>query len=143
MFSKACQYGIKAMVYIQNASSKNERVNLNQISEAINSPVAFTSKILQQLKREGLLISVAGVFGGFNIPKNKEITVKDIILAIDGEDLFTSCVLGLEKCNSENPCPLHHLFSEERSKIQNYLTVTRISELSESFELNKISLKLG
>jgi Rrf2 family transcriptional regulator, iron-sulfur cluster assembly transcription factor len=141
MFSKACQYAIKSMVYIQNSSAKGERVNLNQISEAIDSPVAFTSKILQQLKKKGLLVSIAGVSGGFNIPVGKEITLKQIVIAIDSSEMFISCVLGLSKCNAVNPCPLHHLFATERNKMNEYLANTNLKELSDNFELKKISLK--
>lgn len=141
MFSKACQYAIKSMVYIQNASSQGQRVNLNEIAEAIESPVAFTSKILQELKKKGLLKSVAGISGGFNIPDGKSITLKDIIIAIDGDEMFTNCVLGLKQCNANNPCPMHNLFVEERNKMNIYLAKTQLKSLSEDFELQKISLK--
>lgn len=129
------------MVYIQNASSRDQRVNLNEIAEAIDSPVAFTSKILQQLKKKGLLKSVAGISGGFNIPDGKSITLKDIILAIDGDELFTSCVLGLKQCNANNPCPVHNLFVDEKNKMNLYLSKTQLKSLSEDFEIKKISLK--
>jgi Rrf2 family protein len=129
------------MVYIQNSSEKGERVNLNQIAEAIDSPVAFTSKILQQLKKKGLLVSIAGVSGGFNIPMGKEITLKQIVVAIDGNEMFISCVLGLNKCNADNPCPLHNLFATERNKMNDYLANSFLKELSDNFELKKISLK--
>ncbi len=74
MFSKACEYAIKSMIFIQSKSDTSEPLRLGDIAEAVDSPVAFTSKILQQLKKNGLLISTAGNKGGFRIPENKIIS---------------------------------------------------------------------
>ena len=53
------------MIYIESNGVDNSKIKLNEIAEAIDSPVAFTAKILQQLKRNGLLISTIGAKGGF------------------------------------------------------------------------------
>ena len=58
MFSKACEYGIKAAVFIAVRSQKDERVSLNEIAKEINSPVAFTAKVLQQLTRNQIVDSL-------------------------------------------------------------------------------------
>lgn len=46
MFSKTCEYGIRATIHIASKSLLGERVSLRDVTEAINSPVAFTAKIL-------------------------------------------------------------------------------------------------
>ena len=46
MFSKSCKYGIKATLFIAQKSQHDERVSLKEIAAAINSPIAFTAKIL-------------------------------------------------------------------------------------------------
>ena len=51
MFSKACEYGIRASIYIAQQSLLDRKVSLKEISEAIESPTAYTSKILQKLTR--------------------------------------------------------------------------------------------
>ena len=51
MFSKACEYGIKSVIYITEQSLEGRRVSIKQVTEAIDSPKAYTSKILQQLKK--------------------------------------------------------------------------------------------
>ena len=55
MFSKACEYGIKASTYIALQSLQDKRVSLKEIAEEINSPVAFTAKILHQLAKNNIL----------------------------------------------------------------------------------------
>ncbi len=71
MFSKACEYGIKSIVFIAVKSRQDERVSLNDIASAIDSPVSFTSKILQKLVKSKLIDSVKGSAGGFELKKLK------------------------------------------------------------------------
>lgn len=55
MFSKACEYAIRATIYIAVQSNQDNRVGLKDISKEIDSPEAFTAKILQQLSKMRLL----------------------------------------------------------------------------------------
>ena len=71
MFSKACEYGIKATIFIAIKSCEDKRVNTKEISQEINSPAAFTAKILQALVRHKVIDSVKGPHGGFQIKKIK------------------------------------------------------------------------
>lgn len=119
MFSKACEYAIKATIYISRKSQQKKRVNVKEVASSVNAPVAFTAKILQQLCRENILQSVRGKQGGFILEENrqKEIKIFDIVKIIDGEELFTECGLGLHTCSSENPCPVHDDFSVVRNNL--------------------------
>lgn len=117
MFSKACEYAIKATIYIAQQSHQERRVNVKEVSKAVDAPEAFTAKILQQLCRENILESNRGKQGGFifQIDKQKQIKIYDVVQLIDGDDIFTNCGLGLQKCSSENPCPVHDDFKEVRN----------------------------
>lgn len=117
MFSKACEYAIKATIYIAQQSHQERRVNVKEVSKAVDAPEAFTAKILQQLCRENILESNRGKQGGFifQIEKQKQIKIYDVVHLIDGDDIFTNCGLGLQKCSSENPCPVHDDFKEVRN----------------------------
>ena len=90
MFSKACEYGIKAAIYIAVNSAENKRVSPKEISENIDSPQAFTAKILQALVRHNIITSVRGAYGGFEIDKTKIETTKlsQIVYAIDGDSIY-------------------------------------------------------
>ena len=68
MFSKTCEYGIRAAIFIASESYQNNRVGLRDIAEKIDSPEAFTAKILQQLTKDNRVVSsVRGPHGGFFI----------------------------------------------------------------------------
>src|SRR5574337_901206 len=105
MFSKACEYAIRAMIFIAKKSAEGSTTGIIEIAEGIDAPKHFIAKILQELRRQGLVKSNKGPNGGFFIddPKGK-ITLADVVKAIDGDRIFTGCALGLQKCNKKKPC---------------------------------------
>ncbi len=119
MFSKACEYAIKATIYIAQQSHEDRRANVKEVAKEVNAPEAFTAKILQQLCRENILSSIRGKQGGFifDVNRQKEIKIFDVVMLIDGDSLFTKCGLGLNKCSSENPCPVHDDFKAVRNAL--------------------------
>ena len=144
MFSKACEYGIRATLYVAAQSLQGKRVVLPEIAKAIDSPEPFTAKILQQLAKAKLVQSNKGPNGGFSIPeKDMEIIkLKDLVIAIDGESLFTDCGLGLKTCNEEAPCPIHHTFKPIRTQIIAMLESTSLKSISEQLETGDTVLKV-
>lgn len=118
------------MLYIAMHSTKDENVGLKEIAENQEIPRHFLSKILQQLVKAGLLLSMKGPNGGFKLSKKPEkITLLHIIKAIDGLDVFTQCGIGFKKCSDEHPCPIHHDFKVVRDKVYNLFQEKTLKEL--------------
>lgn len=136
MFSKACEYGIRAAIYIADQSLLNKKVNLKDLAKAIDSPEAYTSKILQQLIRKHIIFSEKGSTGGFLMDKQKlhKIMLSTIITAIDGDNVYKGCALGLKNCNEKMPCPLHHQFKVVKEQLTKMLETTSIKSLAISME---------
>lgn len=132
MFSKACQYGIKASVYIALQSSKGNRANLKEIAENIDTPEAFTAKILHQLAKSNILNSLKGPTGGFVIEDGKAKTIKlsAIVSAIDGDSIYRGCALGFSVCDATMPCPMHSKFVGIREDLRHMLENTSLHELA-------------
>lgn len=143
MFSKACEYGIRATIYIAMQSLEGNRVNLKEIAAAIDSPVAFTAKILQQLVKNHIVESVKGAHGGFQIEKARidSIKLNQIVSAIDGDKIFKGCALGLNECNESLPCPVHFKFKEIRDNLEQMTKETSIYELATGLEVGLTFLK--
>ncbi|WP_194850724.1 RrF2 family transcriptional regulator [Nonlabens antarcticus] len=143
MFSKSCTYGIKATLYIAQKSQWEERVSLKEIAEAINSPVAFTAKILQVLAKSGIVKSIKGPNGGFEIEKVqlKKITIKQIVIALDGDSLFKGCALGFDECNDKAPCPMHNDFVAIRDSLNQTLTDANLLDVAMNLNLGLTVLK--
>lgn len=142
MFSKACEYAIRAVVYVAQKSRHGGKVGIKEIAKGIGSPEAFLAKILQDLSRKELLLSVKGPNGGFYIDNRRSrVTLGEIVTAIDGDQLFVGCGLGLKACSEKNPCPIHDEFKMIRKRLQVMLDTTRVDEFNESLDKGLIHLK--
>lgn len=142
MFSKACEYGIKAVIYIATQSQKSVRVKIGDIAKEIDSPVAFTAKILGSLVKRGIVQSQTGPNGGFYIDTHRmdKIPLKDIVIAIDGDSVLYDCALGLKRCNDKEPCPLHHKYIHIRRNLIQIVEKTSVLELTEGLASGKTIL---
>ncbi|PZX50927.1 RrF2 family transcriptional regulator [Algoriphagus chordae] len=136
MFSKACEYGIKSIIYIASQSMLDRRVKIGEVVENTDSPIAFTAKIVGALVKENIVQSVTGPYGGFYIDKHRmeQIKMSDIVTAIDGDSIFNGCGLGLKECDDEQPCPMHFKFVQIRADLKNMLNSTSILELAEGLK---------
>ncbi|CAM4230285.1 RrF2 family transcriptional regulator [Zobellia nedashkovskayae] len=143
MFSKACEYGIRASTYIALKSLEGTRVSLKEIAEKIDSPVAFTAKVLQQLSKNHIVESVKGASGGFQISKvnMNEIKLAQIVFAIDGNNVYEGCGLGLKKCNANEPCPVHDKFVQIRSDLKTMLENTSLYDMTIGLEEGLTALR--
>ena len=143
MFSNACEYAIRAVLYISIRSVKGSRLGIPQIAKEIDAPLAFTAKILQTLSRKGVVSSIKGPHGGFFIdPKSKPVSLASIVKAIDGnDDVLHTCTLGLKECSDKFPCPIHYEIKPYKEHLRNVIKETTIQSLSGDLLKGKTFLK--
>jgi len=135
MFSKPCEYGLRALTIIAKSSSKGNKIGIKNICLASNTPESFTSKILQQLVKKNLLKSQKGPSGGFYLTRSSnEISLYEIVKAIDGTEVFSKCSMGLSDCDAGNPCPLHFKFEIVRKELRDMCLSSTLDDL-----VNKLS----
>lgn len=131
MFSKTCEYGIRAMLFIAQKSEQGNKIGIKEISKGVGAPEHFLAKILQDLSRKGIVQSIKGPNGGFFLNGSaRKGTLADIVKAIDGDELFIGCGLGLKMCSEKNPCPLHDEFKVIRKKIFLMLDSATVGEFN-------------
>ncbi|MBD3616232.1 MAG: Rrf2 family transcriptional regulator [Gracilimonas sp.] len=140
MFSASCHYGLQAMFYIASHSTEEKNISLNEIANDKNIPQHFLSKILQLLVKHKLLISMKGPHGGFRLNRApEEITLIEIVKAIDGLDIFNQCGIGFRECNEEDPCPIHTDYKRIRDHVRDLFETKTLEALTEDI-LNGDSL---
>ncbi len=134
IFSKASEYGIRAAIYVAQQSLDDKRSSLKDIAKEIDSPEAFTAKILQKLVKSGIIYSIKGATGGFevDVKRMKKTRLVDIVIAIDGEVNDKNCVLGLKKCSEVHPCPVHHKYKFIKKDLLEMINHTNLAEMSNS-----------
>jgi len=131
MFSKTCEYAIRALIFIAQKSELGIKVGIREIAEGIASPEHFIAKILQDLCRQGLLQSAKGPHGGFFLNESsKNNTLADVVMAIDGDKIFRGCGLGLRNCSEKKPCPLHDEFKVIRQQMYDMLKSMSVTDFN-------------
>lgn len=130
MFSKTCEYAIRAMVYIVTKTGEGLKVGIKDIARNIGAPEAFVGKILQTLSRRGIVSSIKGPNGGFFIDNDQDLPLISIVRAIDGDGILTSCGLGIQTCSDKHPCPIHFEYADIRSRIAVMLKRNTIQDLA-------------
>lgn len=141
MFSKSCKYAIRAVLYLALKSSKEKKLGVKEISDDLNVPKHFLAKILQQLSRNMLISSTKGPSGGFYLSdKNLQTSLRRVVETIDGPEVFSSCILGLPVCSSENPCPLHTEALSYREGLLELVEGNTIEEMAKRVEDKKLTI---
>lgn len=137
IFSKKCELAIQAVLYL-SIKPTNVNFSARDISKDLNVPKEFVSKVLQILTHTGIVASQKGKAGGFSLAKKtSEITLFDIVQAIDGSEIFNKCVLGFHGCDPANPCPVHNVWGPIREEIKKMLILKTLEDL-ETFTQKKI-----
>ena len=134
LLSKACEYGIRAVLYLA-ARTPGTYVPIRAISDALGMPYHFLAKIVQTLAQRGILASSRGPNGGVALARPaSQITLEEIVLAIDGPAVFTECVLGLPGCGEQKPCPLHEQWIPTRDRLHRMFERASLAEMAERME---------
>lgn len=133
MFSKATEYAIRATIFLAQKSSEENKMGIDEISRAIDSPRSFTAKIMQLLTKDNKVVSsVRGPHGGFFLSaKAKKLPVRSILVAMGEETILEKCVMGLKLCSEVQPCPLHAQYKIIKKQLLNLFIEKNIEQLAE------------
>ncbi len=129
IYSKPCMHGLRAVLYIASRNVESP-VRGEDIAREEDLPQPFLSKILKILSSRNILNSVRGPGGGFRLARaSNEISLLDIVEAIDGLSQFDECALGWKTCQDDNPCPLHNSWKDMRRGLREYLAKSSVADL--------------
>jgi len=135
MFNKETEYALRALVYIQVENKKGRMAGIAEIASEIEAPPFFTAKILQRLARHGFVMSRKGRGGGFFFdPEKPAVPIRDIIIAVEGDEILNGCAFGLKFCDEDNPCPLHKRYAPIRNRINRLMSRETIQSLARKSE---------
>ncbi len=134
MLSASCKYGIRAVIFIASKDKSQGNTGLREIAEKLALPQPYLAKILQTLARKRILNSTKGPHGGFSlIIPPKELSLMNIIDAIDGRNFFDSCYVTGEKCNfdkeDDGRCVLHNDLREEKMRLEKFFSSKTIDQM--------------
>jgi Rrf2 family protein len=127
MFSQTSEYALRVVVYL--ASLDGMPATINQMAAATRAPAGYLAKVLTSLSRAGVVRTQRGLHGGSVLERPAEqITVYDVVQAVDPIQRITSCPLGL-KSHGVNLCPLHRRLDEAIASVEHAFRASTIAEL--------------
>lgn len=142
MFSKACEYAIRATVYLAQKSSAEKKLGVEAVATGIDAPKAFVAKILQQLNRADVIRSSKGPSGGFYLTDDlKKQPVWNVLAAFTEDERLTACVMGLHLCNDKKPCPLHAQYKPLKQQLVQMFRENSIQHMAETMQRTKFFIR--
>jgi len=134
IFSSPTEYAMRGLSELA-LRGDDQRIMLDELVAGTNLPRDFMAKVFQRLVHAGLLRSAKGRGGGFSLGRPAhQITMMQIVEAIDGTQTMDRCVVGLEKCHDDMPCPQHDLYKPIRQRLKAYLNTTTLADLAASLK---------
>ncbi|NBB76143.1 MAG: Rrf2 family transcriptional regulator [Bacteroidetes bacterium] len=140
--SQGAQYAVSAVIALCR-QPEGKTVSAAELAKPLNCPPAYLSQILSKLKPTGIVKARRGLNGGVHLARHpEEISLMEVVEAIDGTDFFTRCFLGIEGCGQIEPCPFHEFWATERNRIRDWLTKTTFAETEEAMSDAWFDLRL-
>lgn len=130
MLSHTSEYALRAVLYLAD-EAEEAPVRVDDVATALEVPRNYLSKILHVLAREGLLRSVRGPHGGFQLGVPPEQTkLSDVIAPFEPEVVGKErrCLLGRSGCSDLDPCPLHDRWMELSSQVREFFDGTTVAD---------------
>jgi Rrf2 family transcriptional regulator, nitric oxide-sensitive transcriptional repressor len=126
MISQTAEYALRAIVYLADQDASPHTTS--QIAEVTRVPAGYLAKVMQALSRAGLVHAQRGLHGGFVLARPAaELTVLDVVQAVDPLKRITSCPLGLK--GHLSLCPLHRRLDNAVAMVEEALQASTIAEL--------------
>ena len=142
MFSKSTEYAIRAIIFLSLRATSDKLIGTSDIARELDFPEAFLGKVMQNLVKKGLVVSVKGPGGGFYINNNScHYSILDIVDILEGLDFLKKCGLGLHNCDDKNPCPIHDEYQPVKQKIREALSSKTISVIKQDIVAGGYSMQ--
>ncbi len=133
LFSNTSRYALRLLGFL--AAHTDERVPVEEIARATATPANYVSKILNAMRKQGLVGSERGWGGGFRLePRTLDMPIREVVSLFDGIDKVkrTGCGFGPTKCNPSDPCPLHAYWARMQDTATEMLQEVKVRDLAGS-----------
>jgi len=134
--SRTSRYALRVLGYL--VARPGQRVSGEAISAATGIPSNYLSKVLAQLRKQGVVDAEKGWGGGFVVRDDAlDRPIRDILRIFDGEDADPDrrgCVFGLPRCDASNPCPLHAYWERIGETLTAMIDRTRVRDLGQTMQ---------
>ncbi len=134
IISKETSYAISTLLMLSEKAYSDKYVDIKEIAVKLNLPYFYLSKVLQKLVKKGFIKSMKGPKGGVTLNKDiSELSIYDVIVAIENDDIFKYCILSQRVCNSDKSCSLHNEWEKIIKQLKLFFQNKKIISLPRSY----------
>ena len=127
--TRQADYAVRAVLYLARLGQE-DRAATSQVAQEQHIPPSFLAKIISQLSIAGLLHTSRGARGGVTLAREpKDITLLEVIEAIDGPIMLNECVGETGACTFDEECPLRPVWCEAQNELVDRLKNTNFAQL--------------
>ncbi|MBT4033485.1 MAG: Rrf2 family transcriptional regulator [Candidatus Marinimicrobia bacterium] len=128
--TKAGEYGLRAVRYLVENGDET-RISIGDISENKKIPEPFLRKLFKPLVQQGIINSTRGVSGGVRLARDpKEITVLEVVEALEGPLALNDCLLDDSACEFLSECGMHDVWEEAQAAMAKVLRSKNLTNLT-------------
>ncbi|HBX70434.1 MAG TPA: Rrf2 family transcriptional regulator [Chloroflexi bacterium] len=128
--TRQADYAVRAVYYLTKLGPES-RAATSQIADEQHIPPSFLAKIISQLSVAGLLHTSRGARGGVSLARSAEdISLLDVVEAIDGPILLNECVSDAGACTFSSDCPMQPIWCEAQKDLVGRLKTTSFAKLT-------------
>ncbi len=129
--TRQADYAVRAVLYLARLGN-TERAATSTVAEEQRIPPSFLAKIISQLSIAGLLHTSRGARGGVTLARDpRDITLLEVIEAIDGPIQLNECVGEDAECTFDGECPLRSVWCDAQEMLVKRLKGTNFHQLLE------------
>ncbi len=136
LYGNASALAFRAAIYL-SLQPPDKLVPVREVAKQAGLPEPYLAKIVRQLASAGLVRAFRGPGGGVHLARSpREIALADIVRAVDGAVQQDWCVLGLQPCSDDHPCPLHPAWAPLQAGMIDLLEKTTLAALTDGLRHN-------
>ena len=129
MLGQAAGYAATALGYLATAGGTPMLVK--EMAEACEIPGPYLAKIVNTLRRVGLVRTQRGVGGGVTLARRaQDITLLEVCELLGDPIVRKKCMLGVAECSDERGCPAHKFWGAHREELVAFLKTTTIADIA-------------
>ena len=131
-FSRLADYAVVVLAIL--AKNDKELMAASSLSCQSGLPEPTVAKVLKKLSKNGVVISIRGASGGYKLAYSKEeITVAQIVTAVDGPVALTACVEeSKDECCYTGCCPVKGRWDRVNVAVKNALSDITLADMMAS-----------
>ncbi len=136
------EYALKVLIELA-CQEKEELIPSRSIAQACDIPQNYIPQIISALSKRGWIESSRGPSGGIRLSTSShEITVKDVVEALDNRLIVKECLFSHKLCQQSQSCPLFPLWNKIQDRVTEVIEDTTIADLArDKARLEKETIK--